>query len=176
MTKGCLVVIAGFFGLYVSLPAQQIPNGGTLNSLMGPSGNLPLLTLSDARFPFSTSGAWIGASANDFLPDWRPAGWENNANLSFATTEYSHRQTATTGSTLGFSKNSPKEVSNLRQSSPFDYVHGEVGFLYGRSSGGRNSLETESGYIWGVTGNDKFQISAGAFYENSNFDFSRRRR
>jgi hypothetical protein len=49
----------------------------------------------------------------------------------------------------------------------FDYVTGEVGFLYGRSSGkfGGDYLQ---GYIFGEVGNDRVHISAGASYEEWN--------
>jgi hypothetical protein len=177
MTKRSLVVVAGLFSFCISLSAQQIRTPGTLGSLNAAWDHFPLLTLSDPRsFPFSNTGAWVGATMNDFLPDWKPAGWENSANLNFATTMGQYQQTTTTGSSIGLSKDSSKEGVDLARSNPFEYVHGEVGFMYGRSVGGKNSFDVESGYIFGVTGNDKFQISAGAFYENSNVDFSRRRR
>jgi hypothetical protein len=49
----------------------------------------------------------------------------------------------------------------------FDYVTGEVGFLYGHSSGkfGGDYLQ---GYIFGEVGNDRIHISAGASYEEWN--------
>jgi hypothetical protein len=47
-------------------------------------------------------------------------------------------------------------------------VHGEVGGLYGHSLDGRVSRELEQGYIFGEIGNDKTQISVGAFYEHVN--------
>jgi len=47
-------------------------------------------------------------------------------------------------------------------------VHGEVGALYGHSLDGRVSRELEQGYIFGEIGNDKTQISVGAFYEHVN--------
>jgi hypothetical protein len=48
-----------------------------------------------------------------------------------------------------------------------EFVSGEVGFLYGRSSGkfGGDMMGT---YIEATTGNDKFQISVGASYEEFN--------
>jgi len=46
------------------------------------------------------------------------------------------------------------------------YYGGEVGILYGRwtSKGGGDLMRS---YILGTVGNDKFQISAGAAYEES---------
>ena len=45
------------------------------------------------------------------------------------------------------------------------YVTGEVGFLYGRGIGG-GSGDYWQNYVWGQVGNDKFQINAGASFEN----------
>jgi hypothetical protein len=48
------------------------------------------------------------------------------------------------------------------------HVGGEMGASYGFSTG-KYGGESEAGYIVGGVGNDKFQITAGASYENSNF-------
>jgi hypothetical protein len=45
------------------------------------------------------------------------------------------------------------------------YYTGEVGFLYGQWSGKGSGDYLES-YVWGQAGNDKFQITAGASFEN----------
>jgi hypothetical protein len=45
------------------------------------------------------------------------------------------------------------------------YYTGEVGFLYGQWSGKGSGDYLES-YVWGQAGNDKFQITAGAAFEN----------
>ena len=95
-------------------------------------------------------------------------------NLSFATT-YPQRQTRPVGSAMPYPEDSSKESPEMRKSL-FDYVHGEIGFVYGRSSGGRNSLDTEGGYLFGETGNEHFSIGAGVYYQNSNFQYSRRGR
>jgi hypothetical protein len=54
------------------------------------------------------------------------------------------------------------------------YFGGEVGFLYGRSSGkfGGDVMQT---YMVGEVGNDKFQITVGASYEESSVRFPRYR-
>ena len=49
----------------------------------------------------------------------------------------------------------------------FDYVTGEVGFMYGRSSG-KFGGEYKEGYIFGEVGNERIHISAGASYEEWN--------
>ena len=52
-------------------------------------------------------------------------------------------------------------------------VHGEVGVLYGHSLDGRVSRELEQGYIFSEIGNDRTQISVGAFYQHVNDHGSR---
>jgi hypothetical protein len=46
------------------------------------------------------------------------------------------------------------------------YYTGEVGILYGQWSG-KGSGDLLQSYVWGQAGNDKFQITAGAAYEES---------
>ena len=45
------------------------------------------------------------------------------------------------------------------------YCAGEVGFLYGQWSG-KGSGDYVGSYVWGQAGNDKFQITAGASFDN----------
>ena len=60
-----------------------------------------------------------------------------------------------------------KDVSGQMISSPLSQVYytGEVGFVYGQWSGKGNGDYWQS-YVWGQAGNDKFQINAGAAFEN----------
>lgn len=55
------------------------------------------------------------------------------------------------------------------------YAGGEVGVLYGRSSGKYGGDEFQS-YIFGSVGNERFQITAGAAYQESTFRYPRRTR
>jgi hypothetical protein len=59
-------------------------------------------------------------------------------------------------------KDLPAEIN-----SPLNQVYytGEVGFVYGQWSGRGNGDYWQS-YVWGQAGNDKFQINAGAAFEN----------
>lgn len=75
----------------------------------------------------------------------------------------------------GYSKDSSKEVVDVERSSLFDYAGGEVGFLYGRSTG-KYGREVMQGYIFGEVGDDKFHISVGAAYEEANGRVPRLRR
>lgn len=60
-------------------------------------------------------------------------------------------------------KDLPTEMLGL----PLNHVYctGEVGFMYGQWSGKSNGDYVGS-YIWGQAGNDKFQITAGASFDN----------
>lgn len=110
------------------------------------------------------------APSDNFLPDWRPMGWDSEqVNLSAG-----FGQPMRTASTNGFSKDSSKEVTDIRKTNLLDYVHGEIGGYFGTSTGGRTRLTSEGGYIFAETGDDKVRISVGASYEHS--DFSRRGR
>jgi hypothetical protein len=62
-------------------------------------------------------------------------------------------------------KDSPDEM--LSSSANPTYYGGEVGFLYGRWSGKGGGDMWES-YVVGTVGNDKFQITAGASYDEWN--------
>src|SRR5215813_3033107 len=60
-----------------------------------------------------------------------------------------------------------KDLSGQMITSPLNqfYYTGEVGFVYGQWSGKGNGDYWQS-YVWGQAGNDKFQINAGAAFEN----------
>jgi hypothetical protein len=60
-----------------------------------------------------------------------------------------------------------KDLSGEMFSSPLNQVYytGEVGFMYGQWSG-KGSGDYVGSYVWGQAGNDKFQITAGASFEN----------
>jgi hypothetical protein len=60
-----------------------------------------------------------------------------------------------------------KDLSGEMISSPSNhfYATGEVGFVYGQWSGKGNGDYWQN-YVWGQAGNDKFQINAGASFEN----------
>lgn len=151
MTKRALSAVAGFLGLCLSLSAQptQSPeqlqfDGSTLNR---PFLRLPFLTLADQeRFSFLTAFNW--QTPVDFLPSFDPVEPRSGA--------------LPNSSSRG---NSPDNVVEMR---PQDrvYAGGELGILYGRSTG-KYGREFEQGYIIGEVGNDKFHITVGTSYERS---------
>jgi hypothetical protein len=152
MTKRALFAVAGFLGLCLPLSAQptQIPgpflfDGDTLNR---PFLQVPSLSLAEQdRFFFSTSFASMQPTA-EFLPTFSPSEPQNFAFQSGPD-----------------SKDSLGNVVELRAT---DRVHygGEVGFLYGKSSGkyGREDFQS---YIIGTVGTDKFSITAGYLHQES---------
>jgi len=110
---------------------------------------LPMLDLLDGgRLPISTPLGRMGMAWVDLSSVVLPAKVDNHK--AQALPEYKAV--------------APREVTPLRFAP--EYISGEVGFLYGRSTGkfGGDTMET---YILGTTGTDKFQISVGAAYEES---------
>jgi hypothetical protein len=158
MTTRALSAVAGFLSLCLPLFAQQIGRPDIFSALNDKSLRLPSLMLADGEsFSFPSAFSWIEPTQSDFLPA-----------LSMASTT-ARSQRASARSALG--TDSSKEIVNVRRPY-FDYAGGEVGFLYGRSTG-KFGREVEAGYILGEVGNDKFQINVGASYENSSGRFPR---
>jgi hypothetical protein len=155
MTKRALSAVAGFLTLCFPLSAQQTYRSD-LFSTLNTSISLPSLSLSDGQL-FSFPGAvappfsfnWMEPTPPDFLP-----------------------ALSTTAPPRAYPKDSSKEVVDVRQPNLFDYAGGEVGVLYGRSTG-KYGVEVEQGYIISEMGNDKFHISVGAAYENLSGHFPR---
>jgi len=179
MTKRSVLVVATFLGFWCSkVDAQQTDHPLSFRSLHPFSSYLTSLDRPTAQaFPFSSGFGSSVMAQNDFLPNWRPTGWDSEGvNLTFGTAYPQQRQTRPVGSAMPYAEDSSKESPPEMQKGLFDYVHGEIGFFYGRSSGGRNSLDTEGGYLFGETGNEHFSIGAGVYYQNSNFQYSRRSR
>jgi hypothetical protein len=67
-------------------------------------------------------------------------------------------------------KDSASRVQTLEKQ-PLEY-HGEVGFLYGRSTG-KFGGDVKQTYMIGEVGDDKVHITVGASYEDSNIRTSR---
>lgn len=145
MTKRALLAVAGFFGLCLALPAQPTQSP---EQLLFDSGTLyrPSLSLANQdRFFFATTFGSMHATS-DFLPSFSP----------------SERRRVDSPAMLD-SKDSLDDVVEMRAPDRV-YVGGEVGFLYGKSTGkyGREAFET---YIIGTVGNEKFSITAGFHHQ-----------
>ena len=169
MTKRALLAVAGFLGLCSPLFGQQTNRAAqsdafTLKQLtesrtadisaaFGQPENVLLnnsfvwlapLTLADGPFlSHSNAFGWMDARSSDVLAP-APARERPNGSAAPAT-------------------DSADDVVDLRSSS---YAHGEIGLLYGRSTG-KFGREVKSGYIIGDVGDDNIHISVGAFYEES---------
>jgi hypothetical protein len=155
MARRAFCAIAGFLGLCLSLSAQQTDRPNTFSALNNKSLRFPSLTFADGgNFSFASIAE---TAAPDFLPSL------TMATVTTRSGNDSSKETAARSTALNAGG---KEPVNVQRSNPFDYVTGEVGFLYGRSTG-KFDREVEAGYIFGAVGNDHFQISAGAAYEHS---------
>jgi hypothetical protein len=122
---------------------------GLSNGIVGPS------------YGFASSWVQLGFTSADFLPVAFLSGAQPPAQRPSAG-----RVHGTDGKDLGAdAKDSPDEM--LSSSLNPIYYGGEVGFLYGRWSGKGGGDMWES-YVVGTVGNDKFQITAGASYDEWN--------
>lgn len=152
MINRALLAIAGFAGLCLSFSAPRVLGTEELNldaSALNRSSLLPSLSLeNNQRFFFSTSFGWIQPT-EAFLPTFnavqpRSAAWFN----------------------LPSRKDSVDDVVELSSSDRI-HVGGEIGFVYGRSTG-KYGVEYQQGYVIGELGNDKFHLTVGTSYERIN--------
>jgi len=157
MMKRALFAVSALLGLCPLLPAQppqQLLYGpGTLDS----SVLLPWASLENRnQFFFSTA---FGSMRNtqEFLPAFDPS-----APLSAPYVSPDN-------------KNSVDRIVELRAPSRVQFG-GEIGFLYGKSSGSGYGREDFAGYIVGTVGNDKFSITAGYYRQETTFNGPRFRR
>ena len=111
--------------------------------------DLPMLTFLDGRLPVSSALGRMGNTSLGVFP------------IAFVSAAETHKANASPAS----GTDSQHEVTTL-QLNP-EYWGGEVGVFYGRSSG-KFGREDFGSYIVGGVGNEKFQITVGASYEESN--------
>ena len=191
MVQRALCVALGLFGALLPAVAQQPHRSITREQSRSNSiSNAPLslslyprksssaldssLLLHNGSVPLWLDGGQVRNGGIDpgygFVSQWVQMGFSDlfPAALLSAAPPSAQRPSAgrvhgSDGKDLGADgKESPAEM----QSSSLDpvYCGGEVGVLYGRSSGkgGGDMWET---YMVGTVGNDKFQITAGASYD-----------
>ena len=170
MMKRVLLFVLGFLALCLPVAAQQtnsLEQTITLGqlSLYQPEllaaadcstllRGLPMLSLLDGCYlPASSELGQMGMAPIDFASD-----------MSYTVAEVD-RIIVRPDHSKDSAKDSPAEVMNP-PSNPV-YSGGEVGFLYGHATGkfGGDLYET---YMLGTVGDDKFQITVGASYEESN--------
>jgi hypothetical protein len=115
----------------------------TLNNTWYASG--PLM-LADARlFSFPQAFGWVEATPGEFLPAFTPGELPRMTSVP---------------STVRDSASKPVDLLHK-----FDYVGGEVGVFYGRSTG-KVSREVEQGYILGQVIDGNTQITVGGSYQH----------
>jgi hypothetical protein len=160
MGNRAFYLIAGSLAFCFPLCAQQTYGPDLYSAVNNSVLRFPSLTLPDAQlFSFSSAFNRMETTRPDLLP----------ASALLTTTTQRRIAYVAPGAD---SKDSSKEVSDVSRRNLLDYVHGEIGFLYGRSTG-RFGGGVEQGYIIGDVGDDKFQISVGAAYQHSSGRFPR---
>jgi len=123
---------------------------------------LPMQEFLDGRLPGSTPLGRMGTA---------PV-----ANFPMGLVSAAPRQKASTGSASVKDPKDGKDYASAEalaaEKASLAFTGGEVGFMYGHSSGKFGGDEFTS-YIMGGVGNDKMQINVGASYQEFNGHFSR---
>jgi hypothetical protein len=114
--------------------------------------DLPMPTFLDGRLPVSSELGRMGMTPLGIFP------------IAFVSPAETHKANASPAAPAS-GTDSPREVTTLRLDP--EYWSGEVGVFYGRSSG-KFGREDFGSYIVGGVGNEKFQITVGASYEELN--------
>lgn len=148
-------IVLGFFSVCLPLAAQQANRFETGTVALEPwrhPGDLPFaLALYQPDLLSMIDGSMLSLGESRLPAANSSAGQGQKLNAS---------PTVRAGSSAG--------VFTLRLDPA--YSGGEIGVLYGRGQHGSSALQS---YIVGTVGNDKFQITAGASYEESSFRIPR---
>ena len=141
-------------GPALSLARPDLFSGADSTALVR---GLPVLTLLDGR-PFAGSSAlgWPGVSPFEALP------------VAYLKAVDVHK----VGASPRFGTEGPGGVVDLRLNPV--YTGGEVGVFYGRSTG-KYGREDYGAHVIGGVGTDKFNITVGASYQESNIRLPQRR-
>jgi len=188
MFKGALVLALGLCSFCFPLAAQQAKHSGAAKHHITASAVRPL----DSVNNLSIYRPNVVSSSGSILFHNGPLrAWSDGAQLAsetafaqiglgplglFPATYLApsdieplpiNRPSVASNSRSQMSATDPKDLTGEWVSSPSNqvYVTGEVGFVYGRWSGKGNGDYWQN-YVWGQAGNDKFQINAGASFEN----------
>jgi hypothetical protein len=191
MFKGALVLALGLFGVCFPVSAQQPKYFGSAHHRLATSAVTPL----EANFNLSIYRPQIlNLSSSSLLLHNGPVrAWSDGAQLvsesalvqigmaplglfpvaylapSNVEPVPMRKPSASSNSRPGNLAADGKDLSGEVISSPLNpvYYTGEVGFVYGQWSG-KGSGDYLGSYVWGQVGNDKFQITAGASFDNWN--------
>ncbi len=154
MMKRALVALVGLVCAGPLFSAQPT----AVSLLEQPQVNSPWALLdSQDRFSFSTAFGSMRTN-QEYLPVFDP-----DAPLG------------ATYSMAGDNKTAVDRVGELRSPSRIQFG-GEIGFLYGKSTGSGFGREDFAGYVIGTVGNDKFSITAGYYRQETNYSGYRWRR
>ena len=154
MMKRAVLALAGLLCLgQSSLWAQAF--GATLFDQTSTNSPWVLLDRQD-RFSFSTAFGSMRRTP-EFLPAFNPS------------------ESLSTAYLAPDNKSSVDKIVELRKPSDIR-LGGEMGFLYGKSTGSGFGREDFAGYILGTVGNDYFSITAGYYRQETSFSGPRWRR
>jgi hypothetical protein len=189
MFRGALFLALGFLAVSFPVVAQQAKRSGATQHRAA----IPALATFDHGSTLSLYRPnTVGASNASLLFHNGPVrAWSDGAQLaseialaqigmaplglfpvaylapSEAATVPATKPSAASNSRLQMPATDGKDLPAEMISSPLSQVYytGEVGFVYGQWSG-KGSGDYVGSYVWGQAGNDKFQINAGAAFEN----------
>jgi len=189
MFRGALFLALGFLAVCFHVVAQQAKHSGATQHRAATSAETPFEAFSSLSL---YRPKILSASNNSILFHNGPVrAWSDGAQLvsesalvqigmaplglfpvAYLAPNYSGTPPVTGRSTASVSR--PQDVAADGKDSPSEmirsplnqvYYTGEVGFVYGQWSGKGSGDYLES-YLWGQAGNDKFQITAGAAFQN----------
>jgi hypothetical protein len=189
MSRGALVLALGLFGVCFTVGAQQAKHSGAAQHRVAAPVLTPLGSVSSLSLYAPKN---LSASNNSLLFHSGPVhAWSDGAQLVsesalvqigmaplglFPVTYLAPSDagpgpvrkpgTASNSRSENFGADG-KDLPGEIMASPLSNVYytGEVGFLYGQWSG-KGSGDYVGSYVWGQAGNDKFQITAGASFDN----------
>jgi len=157
MMKRALFAVSALLGFCTWLPAQPPEQLLYGPSALDSSGLSPWASLENRnQFFFSTAFGSM-RTTQEFLPAFDPS--------APLTAPY-----------VADNKNSVDRIVDLRSPSQVQFG-GEIGFLYGKSTGGNGfGREDFAGYVVGTVGNDKFSLTAGFYHQETTYNGPRFRR
>ena len=188
MSKGALAIALGLFTVCLPLAAQQAKHSGAAQHRAAASAVMPLDAVSNLSIYRPNV---INASNSILFHNGPVRAWSDGAQLVsesafmqigmaplglFPVTYVApsdigpapiRKPGAASNSRPQMAATDGKDLPDGTISSPLNQVYytGEVGFVYGQWSG-RGNGDYWQNYVWGQAGNDKFQINAGASFEN----------
>ena len=188
MPRGALVLALGLLAVCFPLAAQQAKHSGATQYRVAASAVMPL----DAVSNFSIYRPNVVNASNSILFHNGPVrAWSDGAQLANESARVQigmaplglfpvaylapsdvgptpiRKPSAASNSRSQMLATDGKDLPGEMISSPLNQVYytGEVGFVYGQWSG-RGNGDYWQNYMWGQAGNDHFQITAGASFEN----------